>query len=243
MRPANLRQALAAIAVLAALSACATVVERIAPEEPRELSGAWNDTDSRLASEDMARGLLGWADNYALKHMRPPTLVVGQVRDLTRERISVATFVGDMGRALVESRRVTFVASGEERHGARDERKDQDHNATEETRKPMGRELGADYLLSGTISAIVDRSVMAEVRYYQVDLALIDLADNSKAWVGQKKIKKMVRRPASWDTELTGDIEREPQHFASHGSRDETGRAFRIQRWECTRPGAFPSCN
>jgi hypothetical protein len=32
------------------------------------------------------------------------------------------------------------------------------------------------------------------VRYYQVDLNLISLADNRKVWQGQKKIKKLVER-------------------------------------------------
>ncbi|MGH7338641.1 MAG: penicillin-binding protein activator LpoB, partial [Myxococcota bacterium] len=61
MRPA-LRQTLAALATLAALSACGTVIQRIEPGEPRELSGTWSDTDSRLVSEEMVRDLRGWVD-------------------------------------------------------------------------------------------------------------------------------------------------------------------------------------
>jgi hypothetical protein len=34
------------------------------------------------------------------------------------------------------------------------------------------------------------------VRYYQIDLDLISLADNRKVWIGQKKIKKYVIKPA-----------------------------------------------
>ncbi|MCZ6575509.1 MAG: penicillin-binding protein activator LpoB, partial [Gammaproteobacteria bacterium] len=33
-----------------------------------------------------------------------------------------------------------------------------------------------------------------QVRYYQVDMTLVSLADNRKVWVGQKKIKKLVKR-------------------------------------------------
>ena len=43
-----------AIVLLASLmSACGTNVERIRPDETRDLSGMWNDTDSRLVSEEM----------------------------------------------------------------------------------------------------------------------------------------------------------------------------------------------
>lgn len=241
MRP-PLRQALAAIAVLAALSSCGTVVQRIEPGEVRDLSGTWNDTDSRLVAEEMARELRGWVEGYRLANRRPPTLVVGEVRNLAEEKIGVASFIGDIERALADARRVTFVASDEERAGARAERRDQDFHAAGATRKPMGRELGADYMLTGTISAIVDRSDWSEVRYYQVDLALVDLADNAKVWLGQKKIKKSVRRPPMSDAAMPAGLERAPQRFASAASGDETGKASRLTRWECTKPGPYISC-
>lgn len=242
MRPAILRQAIAAIATLAALSGCGTVVQRIEPGEVHDLSGTWNDTDSRLVSEEMARELRGWVEGYRLANQRPPTLVVGEVRNLAEEKIGVASFIGDIERAIADTRRVTFVASGEERAGARAERKDQDFHAAGATRKPMGHELGADYMLTGTISAIVDRNDWSEVRYYQVDLALVDLADNAKVWLGQKKIKKSVRRPPVSDAAMPEPLERAPQRFASTATRDETGRASRLTRWECTKPGPYISC-
>jgi hypothetical protein len=58
----------------------------------------------------------------------------------------------------------------------------------------MGQELGADFMLQGTINTIVDVSGTTQVRYYQVDMTLVSLADNRKVWVGQKKIKKLVKR-------------------------------------------------
>ena len=76
---------------------------------------------------------------------------------------------------------------------ANDERADQDLNASEATRKRMGQELGADFMLKGNINTIIDMEGRTQVRYYQVDLDLISLTDNRKVWLGQKKIKKLVR--------------------------------------------------
>jgi hypothetical protein len=84
------------------------------------------------------------------------------------------------------------VASRVEREEIREERADQDINASEETRKAMGKELGADFMLQGTINSIVDEEGKQAVKFYQVDLTLISLVDNTKVWVGQKKIKKFV---------------------------------------------------
>ena len=177
------------------LAACATKVERIDVEEVRDLSGNWNDTDSRLVSEEMIADVLSrpWLGKFTRTHGgMAPVVIVGEVRNLSHEHINVNTFVADMERALVNSGNVEVVASSSERGEIRSERKDQDTHAREDTRKAMGQELGADFMLKGTINTIVDAEGREAVKYYQIDLTLISLADNRKVWVGQKKIKKFV---------------------------------------------------
>ncbi len=176
------------------LAACGTQVKRVGVEEVHDLSGAWNDTDSRLVAEAMIEDMLSrpWIRDFVNRHQAKPTVIVGRIRNLSHEHINVNTFVGDIERALINSGRVTFVASRDERGDIREERKDQDLHASEETRKPMGRERGADFMLKGTINTIVDAAGNKQLRYYQIDLNLISLRDNTIAWLGQKKIKKLV---------------------------------------------------
>lgn len=178
------------------VAGCGTSVDRIDTGEVKDLSGAWNDTDSRLVSEEMIQDVLSrdWLAEFTRKQNKKPAVIVGEVRNLSHEHINMNTFTADMERALINSGKVQFVASKNERGEIREERKDQDIHAAEPTRKPMGQELGADYMLKGTINTIIDTSGSSQVRYYQVDLTLINLADNVKAWVGQKKIKKFVKR-------------------------------------------------
>ncbi|MFQ5931557.1 MAG: penicillin-binding protein activator LpoB, partial [Nitrospiraceae bacterium] len=56
------------------------------------------------------------------------------------------------------------------------------------------KEIGADYMLTGNISSILDETDGVKAVFYQVDLEMIDLENNVKAWFGQKKIKKVVER-------------------------------------------------
>jgi len=176
--------------------ACATKVERVAPEEVRDLSGLWNDTDSRLVSEEMVADVLArpWLADFKRTHKSRPAVIVGEIRNLSHEHINVNTFVGDIERALINSGKVDFVASSEEREEIREERKDQDVHAREDTRKAMGMEIGADFMLKGSINSILDAEGKRQVRYYQIDLTLISLADNRVTWIGQKKIKKFVTK-------------------------------------------------
>lgn len=185
---------LGGFALILGLGGCGTQVERLEPEEVRDLSGAWNDTDSRLVSEEMISDMLSrpWVNDFKRRTGKQPAVIVGTVRNLSHEHINTNTFVNDIQRELTNSGRVTFVASSQEREEIRDERLDQDIHASAETRKAMGQEYGADYMLSGQINTIIDMEGRTQVRYYQVDLTLISLVDNRKAWVGQKKIKKEV---------------------------------------------------
>nr|WP_317622883.1 penicillin-binding protein activator LpoB [Thiohalophilus sp.] len=180
--------------LVAGLTGCGTRVERLEADEVRDLSGAWNDTDSRLVSEEMINDMLSrpWVNDFKRRTGKQPVVIVGTVRNLSHEHINTNTFVNDIQRELTNSGRVTFVASRDERQEIRDERLDQDIHASAETRKAMGQEYGADFMLSGQINTIIDMEGRTQVRYYQVDLTLISLADNRKVWVGQKKIKKEV---------------------------------------------------
>ena len=196
MRPAVFFAAVPVLIAVLGLSACGTTVTRMDAAETKDLSGAWNDTDSRLVSEEMIQDVLArpWYQTYTQAKKKTPVVIVGEVRNLSHEHINVNTFVADLERSLINSGKVEFVASRTERADVREERKDQDIHAREDTRKPMGQEIGADYMLQGTINTIIDVSGSTQVRFYQVDLNLISLADNRKVWQGQKKIKKLVER-------------------------------------------------
>ena len=55
-------------------------------------------------------------------------------------------------------------------------------------------EIGADLMLTGTITSIVDQEGGDQVVYYQVDLELTDIQSHRKVWIGDKKIKKFVSK-------------------------------------------------
>lgn len=189
---------LMALAVALSLNGCATDVKRIGIEEVKDLSGNWNDTDSRLVSEEMIRDSLagGWIIRHAKTSKKTPTVIVGEMRNLSNEHINTSTFIKDLERAFVNSGTVDVVASKTERQGIRDERADMDLHASEKTRKAAGNETGADYMLIGSINTITDAEGREQVRFYQIDLTLVSTVDNRKIWTGQKKLKKAVKAAA-----------------------------------------------
>lgn len=187
----------AALMILAlTLGGCSTAVTRMDTAEVKDLSGAWNDTDSQMVAAEMMQDVLSrdWIVDFKGEQKRKPAVIVGEVRNLSHEHISVSTFVQELQRNMINSGKVKFVASSTEREEIRGERTDQDIHASEATRKAMGKEKGADFMLKGTINTIIDASGKDQLRYYQVNLTLISLVDNEIVWHGEKKIKKFVAR-------------------------------------------------
>lgn len=185
------------ILTAAGMTGCAKrQVTRLDPSSTTDLSGNWNDTDSRLVSEQMIQDLFGspWLEKYNQKHKKPPVLIVGSIQNKSLEHIPVAAFVKDLERSVINSGDAQIVATAGERQEIRQERAEQQANASPETLKKMGRELGADFMLIGEINQINDQESGKQVRYYQVDLQLVDIETNRKTWAGQKKIKKGITK-------------------------------------------------
>ena len=198
----HLRRALSIITLstLLGLSAgCSQKVTRVDSDQVTDLSGQWNDTDSRLVSREMIDDVLSrrWISKYKNQYYKAPTVIIGAIRNLSHEHINTRTFISDLEKELINSGEIDFVASAAEREEIRTERREQDLHASESTRKSMGNETGADFMLQGSINTIVDAIKGEQARFYQVDLTLINLESNRKVWVGQKKIKKTIEK-SSW---------------------------------------------
>jgi len=184
---------------LALLAAACSIkrVARVDPASVTDLSGGWNDVDSRLVANELIGQVIGasWARDWAAAHGgETPTVIIGEFRNRTLEHIPIGTFQKDLERAFIGSSAVTLVASRGEREEVRAERLDQQANAAADTRARLAREQGARFVLQGDVQEITDSQGREKIVYYQVDCTLIDLETNAKVWAGQHKIKKYIQQ-------------------------------------------------
>ncbi|HLF17649.1 MAG TPA: penicillin-binding protein activator LpoB [Candidatus Omnitrophota bacterium] len=184
--------------VPALLAGCATKVERVDVEKKVDLSGGWNDYDAMLVSQEFIESALSghWLETFSQEYGREPILIVGYVANNSSEHINTQVIVKYLERELMNSGKVIFVASSEEREGVREEREDMQAGYTDpETIKAMGKEKGADLMFIGSINAVKDQEKNKYAVLYQVNMELVDLMTNVKIWFGQKDIKKVVTKP------------------------------------------------
>lgn len=184
------------IAGLLLVGGCGTTkVSRVQPDSTIDLTGKWNDADSRMVAQEMINDCLQqrWLFKYETENKRP-TVIVGKIVNKSHEHISVETFVKEIERALLNSGKVDFVATKTEREQLRDEKEDMAEYASVQTAKSMGEETGADLMMIGSINTIVDQDGGTAVVYYQTNMELVEIESNRKVWIGEKKIKKFVER-------------------------------------------------
>jgi hypothetical protein len=178
--------------------ACATNVSRMDTDEVIDLSGEWNDSDSQIVAREMIQDAFTarWLDEFDERGLgRRPIIVSGEVRNRSNRHINTETFIRDIQRAAVNSGVADFIAGPEARNLIRREREQQVGTTQESMRSEQGQELGADYLLTGTFNVIEDSEGRQRAIFYQVNLELIDMRNNRKVWIGDKRIRKLVARP------------------------------------------------
>lgn len=190
-----LRISIFSLLVLVAAGCSNRTVTRVSPDQQIDLSGRWNDTDSKLVAEEMTRDVLNrpWREEFSRTFNKRPVVIVGIIANKSHEHIESETFIKDVEREFINSGMVRVVENAIFREKMREERADQQEFSSPETAKKWGAELGADFMMFGTITSIVDSYNKEKVVSYKVNLELANLGSNEKVWIGDKEIKKYIR--------------------------------------------------
>lgn len=169
-------------------------VTRVDPNKQIDLSGRWNDTDSRMVADAMIKDVLGrrWLGDFQTKKGKKPTVIVGIITNRSSEHIEAETFIKDIQMEFINSGAVRVVQNSVLREAIRKERGDQQTFASPDTQKKFGRELGADYMMFGYINSTEDAYGKKKAVNYKVNLELADMETNELVWLGNKEIKKFI---------------------------------------------------
>ena len=178
-------------------------VKRLDTAVVTDLSGEWNDTDSRMTAEAMIRECFSsaWLDVFANQAGRRPAVRVRGVTNKTDEHIDAQVFIKNIERAMVNSARVLVLAQegselisveGEQLRAASGRQGDR-------ARAVVGHETGADFVIAVRIGSVLDQIEGAKAKLYQTNFELIGSASGEKVWIGEHQIKKLVtQKKKSW---------------------------------------------
>jgi hypothetical protein len=103
------------VLTIALINGCANrKITRVDPNETIDLSGRWNDSDSRLVSEEMIGDVLtsAWLPRYTKANDKRPVVVVGLVENKSHEHINSETFIKDIEKAIIRDGNIRLVVAG-----------------------------------------------------------------------------------------------------------------------------------
>ncbi|MFZ6010727.1 MAG: penicillin-binding protein activator LpoB [Bacteroidota bacterium] len=184
------------VVLVSILASCQTRrVTRINPDTQIDLSGRWNDTDSRMVADQMIYDLFDSESfkKYVNEKNGKPSIVVGIIRNKTSEHIDADNYVKKFEIVIHNSNIADLVESDEFRDKLRVERTQQQDFADASTAAQFGKELGADLMLFGEMTSETDIYNKKRVINYITTLFLTDIETSKRIWYGQHEIKKFVK--------------------------------------------------
>ncbi|HLZ17412.1 MAG TPA: hypothetical protein VKQ08_10245 [Cyclobacteriaceae bacterium] len=182
------------IVLVMSLISCARSVSRIDPSQTIDLSGRWNDSDSRLVAEKMVKDLLtsDKFKEYATALNKKPAIVVGLIRNKTSDHIDADNYIKKIELAIYNSNIADLVESDGFRDKLRQERVQQQDFADSGASK-WGKEVGANLMLFGEMTSETDTYNKRRVVNYITTLFLTDIETSKRVWYGQEEIKKFIK--------------------------------------------------
>ncbi len=176
-----------------ACPACSKRVEYGDPTATETLTIDFGSTDLQMIAEKMVQSLLA---SPAVQLGNRPVVLVGRVRNKTDEHIDTKAITDKIRTSLVQSGAVRFVADEVREEVMRELRYQTDSGFVDpETRKRIGKLVGAGYLLMGEITSIRKKAGRETDLYFKITLNLVELETGLIRWAEEKEIRKGRKRP------------------------------------------------
>lgn len=171
--------------------------EYVDPVSVEILDEYWNESDARKTAEVLIRSCLSkpWLEGFMIKNQGKPIVVVKDVENRTDEHIDTRAMLEAMRDELINSGKVRFI-DGKGRQKILDEINYQQNSGmvSGHTQKKKGRQLGADFMLTGAISSQVHGREEIQTTTYQTVMQLTDLETSEIIWSQRHNIKKKFKR-------------------------------------------------
>lgn len=166
------------------------------PQKVEIVDDRWSESDAHKVSASMIKQVTTkpWLASFEAQKRQKPIVIVDEIANRTDEHIDTKALTEAMTDELINSGKVRFVNAGK-RKEILEEIKYQNSGTTEaKTKKSIGKQIGADFMLSGAISSSVHTQGGLKTVTYQTALTLTDLETAEIVWSGKEEIKKRFNR-------------------------------------------------
>lgn len=194
-------QTLCAAIVLSLVSGCAAFRAKVSDVDvntDRHLQAKYDFVDMRKITENVANNLVG--SGFLEKEGDPPLMVVLGVENRTKGYIDMKPLTDRIRTITLKSGKARFINAAQ-RDAMLKEQSYQAAQATPETRAKVGRQLGAKYMLTGSLAQMQSetgrevRVSKTEINYYQLTMEVTDLQTSEIVWTDEQPFAREARKP------------------------------------------------
>ena len=167
-------------------------------EDRAHFGSTYDYTDMRFLTEEVANELL--ASPFLNDQPQPPIMMIAGVQNRTLDHRDLKALTDRVRTMVFQSGKAQFVNESR-REELLQEQGYQAAQATPETQVAVGRQLGAKYMLSGSLIEMQDTS-KKQVRiskqqrnYYKLTIEITDLETGLMAWTTEKEFARQASLP------------------------------------------------
>lgn len=187
---------IALVVVLAFAVSCAgpRVFTKGTYEDPNTialLDDRFSENDMQLIAKKMIQSMAG---SDIVGSNGAPVVMVGKMRNRTSEHIDMTMLSDKVRTQLIQSGRFRFADVMNRRDIAEEYEYQQSGYVDPNQAKGPGSQTGAEYLLTGTLTANVQQAGRNKLIYYKATFQLTNLLTSEIAWTDEKEIRKAYKK-------------------------------------------------
>ncbi len=161
--------------------------------EDRLLDDKFNESDMRQIADTMIKSL---TESLVVKESKKrPVVLVTLVKNRTQEHIDMKSMTDKIKVALVKSGRFRFTDKEvREEIGGEIEYQKESGYVDPDTARKKGRQIGADYFLTGEITDRVQEVGSQKYVYYKATFNLVNIDSGILDWTDEREIRKFYKK-------------------------------------------------
>ncbi|MFK5927508.1 MAG: penicillin-binding protein activator LpoB [Desulfuromusa sp.] len=178
---------------------CTVTTREVGSDEKVIYDEGYHFSDKKAIVDDMVTSLL--SKYPLLRATDRPVLIVYGIANRTSEHISTSAMTDDMRQALLNSGRVRFVNKIQRQNIERESSYQYGGNVAAETRIQKARQVGAKYMLTGTLRSIEKnqprqfRLKKKTLMYYSLNMELTDIQTGLIEWADSTEVIREASKP------------------------------------------------
>jgi len=164
----------------------------IEPEEVKLLSDKFVEADLQTISDRLTESLLG--SELMLTNQKKPAIIISLFTNGTDEHIDILSLTNMIRTKLFKAKRFTFLNERLRKEIAKEYEYQGSGYVSPETAKMKGKQIGADWVISGHISSIKQPVGKQEIVYYKTTMEITDIESSAILWADEIELKKAFKR-------------------------------------------------